>query len=380
MFDSIRLHPAFRTLRISVMKVAIVGGIYGKGARFRQSMQMTPETILENGLRARGCQVHTASHYQQIRAGEFDIVHVHHLGLGALRAASDRADAAFVFTSHDPRAVMGLEPRYSRRWASQWIMSRADALVALSQAEAAFQRRTYRLSGAIHDVIPNGIDAGNYRYGRRNSAGKDRPWQLLFVGQLNELKKVDLLLRALRVLRQPAELHLVYHCGTLELPLRQLAATLNLSDRVHFLGAKPPQELSALYQEADVFVLPSVAEALPSVVSEAMFCGTPIVATDVGGIREQLNGYGVVVAAGQVSALAKGIENVLEHYPRFADQSEAMNRDARQRFSTETMAERHLELYAKLMDRRRPRRRHRFFRLPANAMVKAGVTLLCATK
>lgn len=362
------------------MKVAIIGGIYGKDTRFRRSMQMTPETILESGLRARGYQVHTASHYQQIHVGEFDVVHVHHLGLGALRAGSDGGDAAFVFTSHDPRAVMGLEPRFSRRWASHWVMSRADALVALSQAEAAFQRRTYRLSGAIHDVIPNGIDAGSYQYGRRNSAGKGRPWQLLFVGQLNELKKVDLLLRALPLLRQPAELQLVYHSGTLELPLRRLAAALNLSERVRFLGAKRPEELSALYQEADVFVLPSIAEALPSVVSEAMLCGTPIVATDVGGIREQLNGYGAVVAAGQVSALAQGIENVLAHYPRFAHQGEAMNRDARQRFSTESMAERHLQLYAKLIDRRPPRRRHSLLRLPANAMVKAGVTLLCATK
>jgi glycosyltransferase involved in cell wall biosynthesis len=362
------------------MKIALIGGIYGKDKGFRQSLQMTPETILERGLRDRGHQVETLSHHQVIDGSAFDIVHVHHLGLGALRLASDSSSAAFVFTSHDPLAVMSLEPKRSRRLASHWVMSRVDAVVALSHLEAEFQRQKYSLSGAIVEVIPNGIDGGNYQYVRQNKAGKSSPWQLLFVGQLIEMKRADLLLQALALLAQPVELTLAYHNATLEASLRQLAADLGLSEQVHFLGSKNPKELAGLYQRADVFVQSSVAEALPSVVSEAMFCGTPIVATDVGGVREQLGGFGVVIPPGQVRPLAAAISRVIEHYDEFANQGEAMSREARKRFSVENMVDRHLKLYTRLIVQPGARRRHSAFRVPMNAAVNLGVSLLCATK
>jgi glycosyltransferase involved in cell wall biosynthesis len=362
------------------MKIALVGGIYGKDECFRQCLRTTPETILERGFRDRGHEVQTASHYQRLHGSEFDVVHVHHLSFGALRIGSDNSHAAFVYTSHGTLVIMGLEPRRSRRMASRWVMSRADAVVALSQREADLQRRQYSLLGAIHEVIPNGISSGDYRYARRNNAGKNHPWQILYVGQLIDLKRVDLLLHALALLPQRTELQLAYHNAALEALLREMASDLGLGERIHFLGPKRPEELSALYQEADVFVLPSAAEALPSVVTEAMLCGIPIVATDVGGVREQLGGYGVVVPPGQADALAKGIGQALDQYGQFASQGEAMSLDAGQRFSTEKMVDRHLELYAKLVDRQGPRRRHSALRAPMNAVVKMGVNLLCATK
>ena len=362
------------------MKIALIGGIYGKDEPFRKSLQMTPETILEQGFKRKGHQVHTASHYARINAGEFDVVHVHHLSFGALRLGSDRSRAAFVFTSHDPLAIMRLEPSAARRWASRWVMSRADASVALSAAEADFQQRTYRLSGALHEVIANGIEANEYRFVRRNSSKRSGPWQLLYVGQLIEQKRVDLLLEALLAVPQQTELSLVYHTASLEAELRRKTIDLGLGTRVRFLGPKRPSELSSLYQEADVFVLPSVAEALPSVITEAMLCGTPIVATDVGGVREQLGGYGVVVVAGEARALAKGIREVLEKYEDFSNQGEDMSQYARSKFSVENMVDRHLDLYRTLIAKPGYRRRQTAFRAPINAIVNVGVSLLCTTK
>ncbi len=123
----------------------------------------------------KGNEVATFSHYAAINARQFDVVHVHHLSYGTTRVAEDNSDAPFV-------------------------MSRADAVVALSRAEADFHQRNYPLAGAIHTVIPNGIDVTNYAYARKNTAGKDSPWQLLYVGQLIETKNVDVLLRALALL------------------------------------------------------------------------------------------------------------------------------------------------------------------------------------
>jgi glycosyltransferase involved in cell wall biosynthesis len=113
-----------------------------------------------------------------------------------------------------------------------------------------------------------------------------------------------------------------------------------------------------MYQRADVFVLPSAGEALPSVVTEAMLCGTPVVATDVGGVREQLHGYGLCVQPGRPDELAAAIACVLDHYKQFAAQSEPASAYARQRFTIDAMVDRHLELYADLLDKKGPRRRH----------------------
>jgi glycosyltransferase involved in cell wall biosynthesis len=362
------------------MRIALVGGIYGKTPRFRATVKSTPETTLEAGLEARGHAVETFSHYAAFDGRRFDLIHVHHLSYGATRAAVDSSAAAFVFTSHDAPSFSSLSVPRSRQLAMRFVMRSADAVIALSETEADFQRRHYRLDGSVHAIIPNGIDPRTYSCVRRNYRGNGRPWQLLFVGQLIEMKSVDVLLRAVARLAAPVELDLAYHNSTLEVPLRSLAASLGLLNRVRFLGARRPAELAALYQRADVFVLPSAAEALPSVVTEAMLCGTPVVATDVGGIREQLAGYGLLVRPGNSAELAAAIANVIERYEKFAARGEAMSRSARQRFSIDAMADRHLELYADLLRRKAPRRRHAAISVPLGAAVKAGVNLLCVTK
>ena len=362
------------------MKIALIGGIYGKDARFRAAVRCTPETTLEAGLKARGHAVETFSHYANLDGRSFDVIHVHHFSYGATRAAVDSSAAAFVFTSHDGPALAGLPVRYSRQLALRFVMGRADAVVALSEAEADFERRCYPLAGAVHAVIPNGIDPAIYSYVPRDAGGRGRPWRLLFVGQLIEPKNGDVLLRALARLRAPIELDIAYHNPALQIPLRSLAASLGLLDRVRFLGAKTASELAALYQRADLFVLPSAAEALPSVVTEAMLCGTPVVATDVGGVREQLAGHGLLVRPGNSAELAAAIGNVLEHYEQFAAHGEEMSRSARRRFSVDVMLDRHLELYAGLLGRKGPRRRHVALPPPLGAALRMGVSLLCATR
>jgi glycosyltransferase involved in cell wall biosynthesis len=361
------------------MRIALIGGIYGKDEAFRSTLRSTPETLLEHGLRARGHEADTFSHYTAFDARRFNVIHVHHLGYGATRVAMDNSDAAFVYTSSDGLAMAGMLGRH-RRIAARFVMSRADAVVALSRAEADFQQRSYPLAGALHRVITNGIDVTNYTYARNNPAGKGRPWQLLYAGQLIALKNVDVLLRALVLIKQPVELALVYHNSALEIPLRKLAGDLGLTSKVHFVGPKPPQELAAIYQGADVLVLPSAGEALPSVVTEAMICGTPVVATDVGGVREQLGGYGVCVSPGRPDELATAILYVLDHYEQFAERGAPASAYAKGQFSIESMVDRHLELYANLLDQKGPRRRHTAFRAPVNAVLKLGVSLICATR
>jgi glycosyltransferase involved in cell wall biosynthesis len=361
------------------LSICLIGGIYGKSESYRATVRITPETILEGELKKRGHRVVTLGHSARLDLRSMDIVHVHHLGPGALRAASSLSRAALVFTSHDGPAMAQLSAEVGRKVAARFMMSRVDALVALTKDEAAFQSRTYRLQGAAHVIIPNGIDARIFTFARKNKAGRDCPWKLLYVGQLIREKQVHLLLRAISTLPANIQLNLVFHTDTLKAYLEQLVGELGLKHRVKFLGAMSPERLKNVYQSSDLVVVPSAAESLPSVVTEAMLCGTPIVATDVGGIRDQLNGYGRLVPSGDIAALAEGIRSTMREYEHFAAQSEEMSFYAVNRFSIETMVESHLTLYRTLLKSKASRRRSCLGQLPLNFAAQLAVRALCKT-
>ncbi len=214
----------------------------------------------------------------------------------------------------------------------------------------------YGVQGAIHETIPNGINTDEYSYRRENRAGQTQPWQLLFSGQLIPMKRCDVLLRAFARVRHDARLTMVYQNSALEKELKSLAANLGIAERVRFTGKVQPRELAALYRASDVLVLPSRTEALPSVITEAMLCGLPFIASPVGGIPEQAAGFGYLLESGTVDDIAASIDHVLDHYPQYQEASPRMSEHARKTYSIESMVKKHIELYERL--REIPARRH----------------------
>jgi glycosyltransferase involved in cell wall biosynthesis len=93
--------------------------------------------------------------------------------------------------------------------------------------------------------------------------------------------------------------------------LAEQAANLGISSSVHLVGAVDHEALVAYYQKADVFCLPSYSEGFPCAVVEAMACGKPVVASDVGGVGEVVDDQsGILVTAGDVEALSNAILHV----------------------------------------------------------------------
>jgi glycosyltransferase involved in cell wall biosynthesis len=91
-----------------------------------------------------------------------------------------------------------------------------------------------------------------------------------------------------------------------------LTDALSIGDRVHFLGKRNPVQLAELYHLSDLLLLPSAWEALPSVISEAMLCGLPFVASATGGIPEQANGFGVVLSPELPALMRKELRPALD--------------------------------------------------------------------
>jgi len=110
---------------------------------------------------------------------------------------------------------------------------------------------------------------------------------LLFVGRLDPIKGLDLLLQSVSLMRTPARLTVVGGdlVGDPELErLRGVAQTLGIADRVAFVGALPQRELHKYYRAADALVVTSCYESFGLAAVEALASGTPVVASQVGGL------------------------------------------------------------------------------------------------
>jgi glycosyltransferase involved in cell wall biosynthesis len=359
------------------MKICLVGGIYRKGGARSNYLKITPETTLETGFREAGHAVTTLSHYDEADFSQFDVVHVHHLSYGALRLAGDTSSTPFIFTPHATSHMAAGSLSRTRRVMMRYVLSCADAVVSLSELEAQGARETYNFDDAILTAIGNGIDVTKYNYRRANRAGQGAPWQILFSAQLIPIKRCDVLMRAMASLPHDSELTLVYQNPQIEKELMAYAASIGLAKRVHFRGRVDPAELAALYQTSDLLVLPSETEALPSVITEAMLCGLPFVASAVGGIPEQANGFGIVLEDRSMENIAKSIANVFDNYSRYAADGPAMSEYARKTFAIDTMVNKHLELYKKVIGVS-PRRHNAKFAM-ARPLARAASRLMGTT-
>jgi glycosyltransferase involved in cell wall biosynthesis len=119
---------------------------------------------------------------------------------------------------------------------------------------------------------------------------------------------------------------------------------------VRFLGART--DIAALLARADVAVLPSLTEGMSNAVMEAMAAGRPVVATDVGGTAELIEGRGVLVPPADADALAAGLERVLRDPAGARTLAEAALAWSRRFLHLDGMVDRHLAIYSELLEAR----------------------------
>jgi glycosyltransferase involved in cell wall biosynthesis len=172
------------------------------------------------------------------------------------------------------------------------VLRLAAGVIVLTQAQAEFVRKTYRVCGERVFVVPNGVASDYFMPIRPLRRIDRRPLRLLYVGRLSPQKNVGRLLGALSLVRRPVHLTVVGD-GEMREALRTQAAELGLTN-VSFVGPGVGSELLREYSDAEAFVLPSDKEGMPLVALEAMAAALPIVATDVPGNRELLNGVALM--------------------------------------------------------------------------------------
>lgn len=201
-----------------------------------------------------------------------------------------------------------------RRRCIKNTLLRADAVLTVSDDLRAKAIEMGIDASKVHPYR-QGVDTAYFAPGDQQQARRkigvslDAP-MLLWVGRIVPVKAIEILIDACKALHARGvrfQLCLVGD-GPLRGAMEARVATAGLRDCVLFAGAQPQDKLPDWYRAADLMVLPSWSEGLPNVLREAGACGTPFVASDVGGIPEIAEtGRDLLVPAGDVTALADAL-------------------------------------------------------------------------
>jgi glycosyltransferase involved in cell wall biosynthesis len=274
--------------------------------------------------------------WRHIAAGERqpDLVHAHAL----YQAARMRLG--------DIPVVINLPGEPNPRYTGD--LQEADALIADGWAA---EHLPASLGRGV-ERVQKGVDAGHFRPdgpNERERLGLQGKRVVVAIARLVPLKNLRLLLEAVAIVRGrvPDVRAVIVGDGPEAAVLEQRAAALGLADSVTFAGYVAQPETPSWYRTGDVFALSSNFDNSPNAVLEAMACGLPVVATDVGGVREFVESGrgGLIVPRGDATAFAGALETYLGS-PEHARADGSHNRArTTAEFSWRASAQRLLEVY-----------------------------------
>jgi D-inositol-3-phosphate glycosyltransferase len=250
----------------------------------------------------------------------FDVVHAHWVlpsGLyGAVLSMVRRKP--LVVTSHGAFTNTFEDKNLLVRSFVRWVLSRADEVIAVGEEQrqkvAAIAQipadyvHCINMGILILDTIPSQAEA------RRRLKLSDDSILIIFVGNLLPRKGPDLLVKAIAELADTYSPRVVIGGqGAHSKQIAQLILDLGLGEQIEMIGSVRPQEVFTWLSAADICVVPSRTEPFGLVAAEALACGTPVVATAVGGLKESVvhERNGLLFPLGDYHGLAACLERLL---------------------------------------------------------------------
>lgn len=267
---------------------------------------------------------------------KYDVIHSHYwLSANVGLTLSEKWNLPHVTTFHTLEMIKRMarngEHAMTFREESEERIIRSDVKIIASHShERDFLTHYYEASPNQVEIIPCGVDKRLFKPVDKSKARKalemTRPFMLLSVGRMDPGKGVDLLLEAVKLMDRSKDIEIfIVGDNSVYQPevqrLKDLTNRLGLTDQVRFVGVVPQKNLHLYYNAADALVMPSYSESFGLTALEAMACGTPVVASRVGGlpalVKDGVSGY--LVPWHRPTSFAEKIEIILAN-PSLAEE------------------------------------------------------------
>jgi N-acetyl-alpha-D-glucosaminyl L-malate synthase BshA len=297
------------------------------------------------------------------RDSGLDILHAHYalphavsayLARSAAEADRERPAPRLVTTLHGTDiTLVGNDPSYAPL--TQFVISASDAATAVSEWLATETKEQFCIRTGPEceiDVVPNFVDTERFHPDAAQNPRlciEGRFPTAVHVSNFRPVKRVPWMIEAFaRAELVDAQLVLVGD-GPDQAQCRERVSELGLADRVRFLGER--DVLPELLASADVFLLASESESFGLSALEAMSCGTAVVATDAGGVREVVTHgtTGLLSPCDDLDAFAAHLGAMLSDRERAAEMGRRAREDALERFRREKVVTAYEELYRRVL-------------------------------
>ncbi len=284
-----------------------------------------------------------------VRAGEFDVIHVHEplvplVGWNATLGARDPVIGTF-----HAYATKALPNHVANAVGARRLFNRLSARIAVSEAAAWTGRRWF---GGEYTIIPNGVNVDAAPSGPK-AAGADL--EILFVGRPEERKGLPILLTAFNALVEHVPCRLTVIGAEREDVLRYVADP-DLLKWIDIRGRVSGEKLWEELHRADVLCAPSLSgESFGMVLTEAFAAGTPVIASAIAGYSDVVsNGIdGLLVPPGDPQRLAEELQRIHHEPERLREMGEAARRSA-QRYAWPRVADQVASVYERAIEAPRP--------------------------
>ncbi|HET8814545.1 MAG TPA: glycosyltransferase [Solirubrobacterales bacterium] len=284
-----------------------------------------------------------------VRAGEFDVIHVHEplvplVGWNATLGANDPVVGTFHAYSTKPL------PNYiANALGARRLFNRLSARIAVSEAAAWTGRRWF---GGEYTIIPNGVDVAAAATTRHQPADHLR---IVCIGRTDERKGIPVLLAAFNALSEhvPARLSII---GLEAADLDRYPLDTEVKAKIDAHGKVDRAQLWEEVGAADVLCAPSLAgESFGMVLTEGFACGTPPIASRIAGYSDVVNDGvdGLLVPPGDAQALAEALQRVW-HEPQLLETMSSAARRSAERFAWPHVADQVTEVYERAVEAPRP--------------------------
>ncbi len=244
---------------------------------------------------------------------------------------------------------------FRRNLARRFLFKGAAAVVVPSRVLQRIALGKWKVPAEKLHYLPNGVDLERFHPpGSLRKEGEERPFHVGFLGGFRPEKNLVLLVRAFARAKLPGESLLVLGGeGPEEGMLREEVRKLGLEDRVLFPG--PVEDPASFYKGIDLFALSSHTEQMPLVVLEAMASGLPVLATDVGDVRDMVSeaNRAFLAAPGDEAGLARHMAVFAADENLRRKVGKANRTRCEEAFDLESCLGRYLDLYLRVLERGR---------------------------